>query len=75
MGVSLGLQILLFVNGIWNGFGELAAAVTLDAIDMALTLSSLRDLNVYWDMAKSNDSRQASIGIGEVVIVLMSLFI
>ena len=34
-----------------------------------------RDLNAYWDVGEDNAVRNAPIGIGEVVTVLLGLFI
>jgi hypothetical protein len=79
VGVSLGVQILLLAFGVLSGLSELAIVLTLDAIDMALMLALVlwmqRDLNAYWDVGEDNAVRNAPIGIGEVVTVLLGLFI
>ena len=79
VGMSLGLQILLLAFGVLSGLSELATVLTLDAIDMALMLALVlwlqRDLNAYWATVKGSSSRHAPSGIGEVVTVLIGLFI
>jgi hypothetical protein len=79
VGVSLGVQILLLAFGVLSGLSELAIVLTLDAIDMALMLALVlwmqRDLHAYWDVGEDNAVRNAPIGIGEVVTVLLGLFI
>ncbi len=79
VGVSLGVQILLLAFGVLSGLSELATVLTLDAVDMALMLVLVlwmqRDLNDYWTVVNDIGSRHAPIGIGEVVTVLLGLFI
>ncbi len=78
-GVSLGVQILLLAFGVLSGLSELATVLALDAIDMALMLVlelwMQRDLNDYWSVVNDNGSRHAPVGIGEMVTVLLGLFI
>jgi len=79
VGVSLGVQILLLAFGVLSGLSELATVLALDAIDMALMLVlelwMQRDLNDYWSVVNDNGSRHAPVGIGEMVTVLLGLFI